>query len=541
MTNVHISGEVLAEAAQLAPGSEHYWVAVRLDTGAAPERRVRVVLALDRSSSMRGAKLEAAKRAARTLVALMRDDDELGVVLFDGRIDVVQPVTRVDSRLRASVGELLDGVRAGHGTALADAMITALAQARPERGGAIAGEGHAIVLTDGFPYVGETDPKKITALVGVHAIEATLTTIAFGDDLDGPLLASMAQMGLGRFLHLGERDDAPAALAAELATTAGEVTSRARVTVQLKDGLAVAYRGMPERGFPHPTIELALPPLVEGDSVVWPIAVQPLQRLGAGTHEVGLATVRATRLDGTPLVLELPMRVEVGEKRGAPNTEVMRARCLFHAARIMRMVATDEVAVPRLVSLLRDMAAHIYGQAVAVGLAHDGPITAAVRMLRHAAAMLDEHGDVSRVAASAAAAGLEARYDSSIGSAKSPLFELRTLTQQHGATRATLIEPMIEAPARERRAPRPSLPPPAALPEIAPPLPEWKVRIVYVEPTYAKHHDQPEQEYSGTFTVRASNEAIAEALARDEFQRAAKKASVGWVRTIVRVEISRVR
>jgi Mg-chelatase subunit ChlD len=541
MTSAHVGGEILAEAAPLPAGSEHFWVALRLQTGAAPERRVRVVLALDRSWSMRGPRLEAAKRAARTLVALMRDDDELGVVLFDGAVDVVQPVARVDGRLRATLGALLAGVRAGQGTALADATITALAQARPVPGGAIRGEGHAIVLTDGFPYVGETDPKRITALVASHAIDATLTTIAFGDELDGPLLASMAQAGLGRFLHLGEQDDAPAALAAELATTAGEITTRARVTVQLKDALAVAYRGMADAR-PRPTIELTLPPLVEGDGVVWPIAVQPLERLEAGTHEIGLATVRTARLDGAPLVLELPMRVEVGAQRGAPSADVMRARCLFHAARVMRMVATDDVPAARLVSLLRDMAAHVLGQAVAVGLASDGPITAAIAMLRHAARMLDEHGDVSRVAASATAAGLESQYDPSVGSARSPMFELRTLAQQHGVSRATFIAPLVESPAvRPARAPRPSIPPPAAVPKIDAVLPEWRVRIVYVEPTYAKHHGQPEQEYSGSFTVRASNEGVAEALARDEFQRAAKSASVGWVRAIVRVEVSRVQ
>ncbi|MFO0684916.1 MAG: VWA domain-containing protein [Sandaracinus sp.] len=431
-----VRGAVAIESTRIAADADHFWVAVHLDARAAEERRVRLVLAIDRSSTMAGYRLAAAKRAALTLVMLARDGDELGLVTFDAEVRTVREPAPIDADSRAALIEAIDAVEAGRGTALAGATERALLLASTDASSP--GEGHAIVLTDGFPFVGETDLEKIVALVSLSAQGATLSTIGFGDELDGPLLAAMAEAGLGRFVHLGEHDDLTVALAAELASAARALTRRAQITVQVRDACVIGCREVPD-GQRAATVELSRPPLVAGERATWAFAIQPAKPLGAGAHSIGLVTVRTLDREGRPVVVELPIRIEVGARAGELDADVMRARCLGHAAKAIRTAVTSGADAREIGRMLERVAARIEGQASVAGLANDAAISAALGVLRDEAALMLAGEPAPRTAASAVAMGLEQGYDAQIGSKVSTMAPLRRESQVAGIERTMVL------------------------------------------------------------------------------------------------------
>lgn len=116
-----------------------------LDVGSAPRR---IVLLLDRSASMQAtdeegrARFDAARELAHDLVDSLSRSDEMMVVAFDQRAEVVQAFTPDAARLR----ETLDALRARDlPTSLAEALETAVSFAQASRGF----DPELVVVTDG--------------------------------------------------------------------------------------------------------------------------------------------------------------------------------------------------------------------------------------------------------------------------------------------------------------------------------------------------------------------------------------------------------
>lgn len=87
------------------------------------------VVLLDTSSSMEGPQIREAKRAALEFVEQSRPADELALVAFDDRIELLQPLTQERSGVRAAI----DRLSARGGTALYDALAEGVALMRSAR------------------------------------------------------------------------------------------------------------------------------------------------------------------------------------------------------------------------------------------------------------------------------------------------------------------------------------------------------------------------------------------------------------------------
>ena len=64
----------------------------------------------------------------------------------------------------------------------------------------------------------------------------------------------------------------------------------------------------------------------------------------------------------------------------------------------------------------------------------------------------------------------------------------------------------------------------------------WRVVISYREPTYAQARGLEARTHTWTFQVDADDGEQAAAEARRQFENAARDATIGWVREIVRVD-----
>jgi tight adherence protein B len=177
-------------------------------------REKAIVLALDRSQSMRGRPLAAAVSAARAFVAAARSRDHVGIVAFGHN---AFGVTRLSSR--ADAQNALDGlgVDATGGTALYDAVVLAARRlASDERPGRA-----IVVVTDGRDVSSTHSMQQ--AIAAAHGAHAAVYTIGIG----GPSFTPSALRGLASETGGSYRQARSAAglasvyasLAAELART----------------------------------------------------------------------------------------------------------------------------------------------------------------------------------------------------------------------------------------------------------------------------------------------------------------------------------
>ena len=164
-----------------------------------------VVFVLDRSGSMSSTtqgeeKLTIAKRAALSSIDLLKQLDRVGVLAFDSDWEWVVPPTQAGQRRR--IVEKLRDLKAGGGTDLYLALAEAHRAMRQEQ----AKVKHLIVLSDGI-----TDSEKnfeaLAARIAADGI--TMSTVAMGADADRGLMATLANVGKGRYYYTDDPRNVP--------------------------------------------------------------------------------------------------------------------------------------------------------------------------------------------------------------------------------------------------------------------------------------------------------------------------------------------
>src|ERR1051326_5027794 len=83
-----------------------------------------LALVLDRSGSMQGEKIKIAKQAALSVVDRLDERDQIAVVVFDDRIDVIQAKAAVTPAIKASIRAALVQIEARANTALHEGWLT---------------------------------------------------------------------------------------------------------------------------------------------------------------------------------------------------------------------------------------------------------------------------------------------------------------------------------------------------------------------------------------------------------------------------------
>jgi VWFA-related protein len=145
------------------------------------EEPLSVVLAIDRSGSMKGQPLRDALQAARDFIGEMRAIDRVGVVTFDDRVAVI-------SRLAVDKGPLLTDIqkiKVGKDTALNDAIMKSLQLLSP-----FTGRRAVVALTDGKENRSKASREGViqeASRIGVPVI-----TVGLGQEVDTSALEAIA-------------------------------------------------------------------------------------------------------------------------------------------------------------------------------------------------------------------------------------------------------------------------------------------------------------------------------------------------------------
>jgi Ca-activated chloride channel family protein len=162
------------------------------------ERGIDIVIVLDLSGSMRAlmdadqpapnnrpadvrrlTRLETAKEVILDFVARRRND-RIGVVVFGRAAYILSPPTLDKALLSALVSKMELGVVDGNGTAIGDAVGTAVARLRRSTARSKA----VILLTDGDSNAGEIAPDYAAHLAQMQAVRVYTVQIGNGDEVE---------------------------------------------------------------------------------------------------------------------------------------------------------------------------------------------------------------------------------------------------------------------------------------------------------------------------------------------------------------------
>lgn len=303
-----------------------------------------VILVIDTSGSMEGAKILQARASALYLLRNLRPVDRVNVLTFSSSVIPFAdgPVAATAENL-ARLETFVSGIRAEGGTAIADALKAAL-DVR-----AVEGRARTVVfLTDGLPTVGETDPAAIVRIARAGR-QSGLRVFPFGVgyDVNGGLLSGVAEATRGR---------------AEIFRPGGEIESRltgflkrtsAPVLVDLEVTVPSAYDV-----FPRPLTDV-----YRGEQ----LAVVGRYR-GGGQGEVALhATAGAKRVE---LREKFEFRAEPGGARAARDIFARAKLDFLERQRRLRVGLADAAYYAALDRGAYSTADEIVGEIISVSLEH---------------------------------------------------------------------------------------------------------------------------------------------------------------------------
>lgn len=175
-------------------------------------------LIIDKSGSMSAggegvSKLTLAKEAAMKALENLREVDEISIIAFDDKYEVVVPLQKALDK--NAIKEKISGIQIMGGTSIYPALEAGY-NIQTESAAKIK---HTILLTDGedgLPYASYVD-----LLAGFNANNITLSTVAVGQDANSTLLGDLAAVGGGRSYYTDMYTDIPRIFAQEVLLSAG--------------------------------------------------------------------------------------------------------------------------------------------------------------------------------------------------------------------------------------------------------------------------------------------------------------------------------
>ncbi len=198
--------------------------------------KLNIGIALDRSGSMGGPKMNHAKEAAKYCVDQLLSSDNLSAVIFDDQIDVL--FTNQPASNREMLKRGIDRIVARNSTALHEGWVKAGLQVSE----ALAPDAinRVLLITDGQANIGETNIDRIVSQARELAGKGiTTTTIGIGSDFNEDLLMPMAEAGGGNAWHVKEPQDTVAIFETELHGLVRQFARDVRLSLSCAEGVRV--------------------------------------------------------------------------------------------------------------------------------------------------------------------------------------------------------------------------------------------------------------------------------------------------------------
>jgi Ca-activated chloride channel family protein len=213
-----------------------------------------LVIALDHSGSMTGAKLDQAKSSLAFVLRNLNPDDRFNVIVYN---DLIEPifeglVTNRKDNVDKALG-MIDSIHAGGSTNIHNALIAALKAAGSASGAKRAQ--YILFLTDGLPTVGQTNEAVILkdTLAG-NSANARIFAMGIGYDVNVRLLDNLVSQNRGLSSYVKEREN----LESKIASLYNKIKSPVVTDLAVKFGDVRTRMTYPE----------VVPDLYDGDQII---------------------------------------------------------------------------------------------------------------------------------------------------------------------------------------------------------------------------------------------------------------------------------
>ena len=271
---------------------------------------INLALVIDRSGSMNGTRIEAARAAAAGIVDALEARDRLSLVIFDNEIETLVDSMAMDAGGKREAKSLIGRVQARSSTNLGAGWFEgARCVARLVDSGEFA-QGHVLVLSDGRANDGICDPRQLLEHARELAERGVKTSaVGIGENYAPLQLDALAEGGSGRLHDAGTPEDIVEIVLGELgelhAVTARDVVVKVEcprdvrlemMTRSRVHRVAHVYRvklGDIVAGSSRPlAIRVDVPACEQGELLPFDITVDWRRALDRQTHQrEGLETV----------------------------------------------------------------------------------------------------------------------------------------------------------------------------------------------------------------------------------------------------------
>ncbi|NDA81185.1 MAG: VWA domain-containing protein, partial [Actinobacteria bacterium] len=220
-----------------------------------PGQAVQIVL--DRSGSMEGEPLDAAKGSLLKLIDRLAPQDSFGLVAFDDMATVVAPTRTMADHHLPELRKAIQNLDSGGSTDISAGFLLGLREVnrKPAPGGST-----LLLISDGHANAGERKPQFFADVATKSATDkVTSSSIGLGNGYDETILEALAQGGGGTHRFAGSIDEAIGAIAAEV----DDLLDKSVVNVVLRITPTHAATGVP-------AVEILqrLPYWIDGESYV---------------------------------------------------------------------------------------------------------------------------------------------------------------------------------------------------------------------------------------------------------------------------------
>jgi len=335
-----------------------------------PGQAVQVVL--DRSGSMQGAPLDAAKGSLLKLIERLAPQDSFGLVAFDDNALVIAPTRTMADHHMPSLRKAIREMQTGGSTDISAGYLMGLRELT--RVQAVGGS-TLLLISDGHANAGEKDPKFFTEVATKSATQkVTTSTIGLGTGYDESILEALSQGGGGAHRFAGSIDEAVGAIAAEvddlLDKTIVNAVLRLTPTAAMTTAPAIEILQRLPNWKDGETYVLQLGDLFSGENRRFVIDIEVPGIAALGLCKLADLTIEYLNLaDRQEISVTLPVNVNVvpGDvAAGRVADPVVRAERLILDAQSSKAAATEELLsgnIKEAASRLKGTAANLRRQA----------------------------------------------------------------------------------------------------------------------------------------------------------------------------------
>jgi len=285
-----------------------------------------VCLVLDRSTSMKGVKMDVVKTTAIQLMRNLRPRDVLSVVAFSDRAEVMVPAALQSDRTRLEAR--IQMIQPGGATEMFQGLDAGVREVRrnldKDR------VNHIILLTDGHTYGDEVACQKLAAQTANEGIG--ISTLGIGEEWNDSFLDTLASQTGGNCLYVSSPQDIQRILAEKFNALAQVYADEVILDFRSDPGVELnyAFRLQPETGGMPTGNPLRLGPILHDThlSVLFEFLIHP-QAVEEQRVSLVLGNLRASIITSpvpfTPMRIDLVRQVTSEPGPEPPPPQILQA------------------------------------------------------------------------------------------------------------------------------------------------------------------------------------------------------------------------